>query len=161
MTKKKGFFIAAGVLVAVVIGASIFTATTYADNRPNGGGFALGGKILDRVAQILGINQQKLVDAVKQATTEVRQDNFNTMLGKLVTDGKITQEQANQYKAWIASRPAGVLAGNQAMMDKLLKDGKVTQAQFDAWKAWMAKKPNFDLPKPIRPQSALPKRGPK
>ncbi|OGO18458.1 MAG: hypothetical protein A2Z02_02295 [Chloroflexi bacterium RBG_16_48_7] len=146
MSTKIVLFIIAGVLVAGLLIAGITATVTYADNGPG----AAGGELLDRVAQLLNVDRQKLADAFKQAGTELRQDRMNNMFNKWVTDGKLTQDQANQYKAWLAAKPAGAFGPLMGLtvMDKLLKDGKITQAQYDSWKTWWNQKPGFDLPKP-------------
>jgi hypothetical protein len=159
MSRKIVIFIVAGILVAGLLIAGVTAAATYADN----GQGPAGGKLLARVAQILNIDQQKLADAFKQAGTELGQERMNSTFDKWVKDGKLTQDQANQYKAWLAAKPAGMFGPfmNQDRMDKLLKDGKVTQAQYDSWQRWMAQKPAFELPKPERPAGgAFPRRGP-
>jgi hypothetical protein len=152
MSSTKIVLVIAGVLVAALLVAGITSAVTYADN----GQGPAGGKMLDRVAQLLNIDKQKLVDAFKQANTELRQDRMDNMFNKWVTDGKLTQDQANQYKAWLAAKPAGTFGPfmQQNVMDKLLKDGKVTQAQYDAWKTWWGQKPGFELPKPDKAPGA-------
>jgi hypothetical protein len=186
---KKVMLLAIGILAVVALAAGTMTTVNAADNkagdtaqgapppgghpgRPGGpGGPGFGGPgdqgSLDRVAQILGIDKQKLADAFKQAGTELAQKRTGDMFAKLVTDGKLTQAQADQYKAWLTAKPAGVPGfgfgdatreGNT--MSSLLKDGKITQAQYDAWKAWIAQKPNFDLPKPGRPAGAAPHKVP-
>jgi hypothetical protein len=48
-----------------------------------------------------------LTDAFQEARTELTQERLDTRLAELVTDGKITQEQADAYKTWINSRPSG------------------------------------------------------
>ena len=159
MSKNKLLFIIAGVLVAALLIAGVTTAATFADNgqRP------AGGKLLDRVAQLLNIDKQTLADAFKQAGTELRQDRTNNMFSEWVTDGRLTQDQANQYKAWLAAKPAGTFGPfmGQNIMDKLLKDGKITQAQYDAWKTWWSQKPGFELPKPDKaPAGTGNQRGP-
>ena len=108
------------------------------------------GKILERVAQILNIDKQKLIDAFKQAVGEVRQQGLTDRLDQWVASGQLTQEQADQYEAWLAAKPAGTVIAPQAM-NMLLKDGKITQAQWDEWKKWFDTKPDIPLPKPDKP----------
>jgi len=116
-----------------------------ADDGQNTQGKSNG--LLARVAQILNIDVQKLTDAFKQAVSEMRTERQNTGLQNLVTSGKLTQEQADAYKAWLDSKPdiPGVSPRN---IDQLLKDGKITQEQYDAYKAWLDAKP--DIPLPLR-----------
>lgn len=61
--------------------------------------------LLARVAAILGIDQQKVENAFTQARTEMRDEALDNYLNNLVAQGKITQAQADQYKAWVKSRP--------------------------------------------------------
>ena len=123
-----------------------------------------GQDILARVAQILGIDEQKLTAAFKQA-----QDEFEAQrLNKLVEEGKITQEQADQLKSWEAARPDPQAdpqkfeewlkskpnipslepPGPQAdrntdeMLANLVEEGKITQEQADQLKAWEAARPD-------------------
>ena len=157
MSTKNILLLVGGLLAAGLLIAGITVAAASADS-PQGPG---GGKLLARVAQILNIDQQKLADAFKQAATEMGQQRQTTMFDQWVKDGKLTQAQADQYKAWMAAKPAGVFGPfmSQDRMDKALKDGKITQAQYDAWKAWMAQKPPFDLPKPAAPAGGKGPRG--
>jgi hypothetical protein len=61
--------------------------------------------LLSRVAKILGIDQTKLQDAVKQARGDMQNDKLNTYLQNLVSKGTITQEQADTFKTWWQSKP--------------------------------------------------------
>jgi hypothetical protein len=133
--------------------------------RPGGPGGPGGPELMTRVAQILKIDKQNLEDAFKQAGSELAQKNMDNLFAGWIKDGKLTQAQADQYKAWLKAKPAdmpgfgfgsGDPARDNEMMSNLLKDGKIKQAQYDAWKAWIAQKPTFDLPKPERPAGAPP-----
>ncbi len=148
----------AGVL-AVSILLSGAVAAVSADDGREVDGVRPAGKILDKVALILNIDKQKLIDAFKQAAGEVRQQGLTERLDKFVTDGKLTADEAARYKSWLASKPAGVAILPQAM-DNLLKNGKVTQSQWDAWKTWFDTKPDVPLPKPDKsnPRKVLPQR---
>lgn len=86
----------AGSLGGIVLAQSVTTTPTVDQNKT----------ILARVAAILGIDQQKLVSAFAQAEKEARADKVDTYLNNLVTQGKITQQQADQYKQWLQSQPS-------------------------------------------------------
>ena len=60
-----------------------------------------------RVAEILGIEETRVQDAMDQARQEMFSERLQTKLDKMVESGRITQEQADEYKAWIESRPDG------------------------------------------------------
>jgi len=159
---KKTLLIAAVLMITGVLVFAAAAATSADDGKnvnlggPMGGPF--NGKVMERAAQILGIDQQKLADAFKQAEKELAQKNMDDLFARWVSDGKLTQAQADQYKAWLNARPTNMppVPGMDAAkateaLDKLLKDSRITQAQYDACKAWLAQKPAFELPKPDRP----------
>ena len=97
---SKGFkLLLVGLAVAVLVGAvgvgavlaadpPTSTSTTPADFQK---------AFIAKVAQILGVDQQKLTDAIKQAAKETR----NEMIDKAVAEGRITQEWGN----WLKQRP--------------------------------------------------------
>ncbi len=64
-----------------------------------------GKTLLARVATILGIDQQKVEDAFAQAQRDMQSEALDSYLKNLVDQGKITQQQADQYKSWWQSRP--------------------------------------------------------
>jgi hypothetical protein len=97
MWRSKKFIIGA-VLAAVVLAGSLGgVALAQTESASDGAGKTL----LARVAEILGIEQQTLEDAFAQARTDMRDE----ALQKLVDEGKITSEQAEQYKTWLQARP--------------------------------------------------------
>ncbi len=63
--------------------------------------------LLARVAEILGIDQQKLEDAFKQARQEQQEKMLDEWLKKLVDKGVLTEEQAKAYRDWAKARPEG------------------------------------------------------
>jgi hypothetical protein len=151
MWKSKKFIVVAALVAVVLVGS---TGVVLAQDGNKGVGSRQA--LLARVAQILGTTQQKLEDAFKTAMTEQRDVNMDNRLKKLVTDGKITQKQADAYKAWLKARPAGVpMIGGGLMiekgLDKLVQEGKITQQQLDAFKGWLKAKPDLQLPKPDKP----------
>jgi uncharacterized protein YggL (DUF469 family) len=136
----------AKLLLSSVLAATMVVGTAgvaLADDGQSGQGKQDG--LLARVAQILNIDLQKLKDAFKQALTELHTEKQNTDLQNLVNSGKLTQDQADQLKAWLDSRP-DIPGANPGNLDQLLKDGKITQAQYDSFKAWLNAKPDVPLP---------------
>jgi len=135
------FLLSSVLAITMVVGTA---GVALADDGQNTQAKSNG--LLARVAQILNIDVQKLTDAFKQAVTERRTDRQNTGLQNLVTNGKLTQDQADKLKAWLDSRPDVPRVGPNGL-DALLKNGKITQAQYDAYQAWLAAKP-ADVPLP-------------
>lgn len=117
--KLRKKFIIIGIMCIVVIAGTL-------------GGFALVGAandsanttqtstalttLMDKVASIYQQNTGTAIDpaqlqkAFEAAGTAIRADKLDQYLQKLVTDGKITQTQADAWKAWWNSRPTTALS---------------------------------------------------
>jgi hypothetical protein len=117
MWKSKKFITIISIVAAVVVLAGIGVGVVFAaDNPPAQTTPATPtgqDELLGRVAKILGIDQSKLESAFTQARKEMSTERLDQYLKKLVTDGKLTQQQADQYKQWIQSRPNITLPGGQ------------------------------------------------
>jgi polyhydroxyalkanoate synthesis regulator phasin len=67
--------------------------------------------LLDRACAIyeektgVAVDSEQLRDALDQAQGELQEEALETRLQKLVDEGKITQEEADQYLEWWQSRP--------------------------------------------------------
>jgi len=107
-TKK---FIIVAVSVAVLLAGSIVGVAFAANNADNSQPKAPGEDLLPKVCAIyeqktgVTIDQAALKDAFAQATKEIQQEQEKACLQNLVTDGKITQEQADEYLKWWQSKP--------------------------------------------------------
>jgi competence protein ComGC len=135
----------ATVLVAVMLTTSLpFVALAQESEAPQ-----RQGVLMARVAQILGLDQQKLVYAVKQAQGELPKETPDARLQELIANGTLTQQQADEIKAWMESRPADVPNVRPAELKKLLDEGKITQEQLDGLKAWVKARPDMSK---IQPQ---------
>ncbi len=65
-----------------------------------------GGKgLLERVAEILGIDEEDLAAAFKQARQEMREDVFIDRVNQAVTGGLITPEQGEEIITWWEQKP--------------------------------------------------------
>lgn len=53
----------------------------------------------------VAIDSEQLKDALDQAQSEIRDEALQNWLQKLVDEGKITQEETDQYLGWWQSRP--------------------------------------------------------
>ena len=102
MWRSKKFIIVA-VVAAIVLLVGSIGGVAFAQTGSTSDGS--GKTLLARVAAILGIDQKKVEDAFAQAQREMREEALDNYLKGLVTEGKITQEQADQYKKWWQSRP--------------------------------------------------------
>jgi hypothetical protein len=101
-------------------GARDVSVTTAAGTGTLSGGFTVETRqeaLLDRVCQIYeentgtAIDPQQVKAAFDQAMKEERDKALESRLQKLVSEGKITQEQADHYLAWWQARPDVTLPG--------------------------------------------------
>jgi hypothetical protein len=107
---KKFIFIvlAAVLLVGGTIGG---VAIAQADDQTSSANQTGKTALLDKVAEIYEkntgdpINADELQKAFVEAGQALKDEALDNYLQKLVDDEKITQEQADQYRAWLAERP--------------------------------------------------------
>jgi len=103
-----------GVVLAVVLLAGSIGGIALAQTE-NGDDDSLPearyGALLDKVCEIykektgVTIDPGELEDAFAQAQSDMRNEALDNYLNGLVSQGTITQEQADQYKAWLESKP--------------------------------------------------------
>jgi hypothetical protein len=105
ITKKAKILIAAGVVGISAAGIGAAQAATTSASKPN-----FMGNIVSAIAQKFNLNAsdvQQVVDqqrAQNQAQMEAqRKAEFTTRINQAVTDGKLTQDQANKITAEAAS----------------------------------------------------------
>ncbi len=96
-------------IALIVLGASIggaVMAQGTSTTTPTTSTASNSGKtLMARVAAKLGIDESKLQTAFKDAQKEIQAEELDRRLSELVAAGKITQKQADDYKAWFNSRP--------------------------------------------------------
>ena len=109
MLKKKKIIIPAilAIVLAAVLGGVALAAddgdtTPPADTRITA--------LWDEMASVLqndgiSITSDQLQSAFAEAQGNIRAAALQDFLDKLVTEGKITQEQADSYQQWLESRP--------------------------------------------------------
>jgi hypothetical protein len=111
MWRSKKFIIIAVLAVVVLAGSIGGVALAQSGNEDNSQPPAQHQALLDKVCAIYeentgtAINSEELQKAFDQARSEMRDEALNNFLQGLVDKGKMTQEQADQFKAWLESRP--------------------------------------------------------
>lgn len=113
MSKKVKIIISAlAVVLLLSLGA---TMTVMADEEPAPSTEA-GCGLLARVADILEIDEEDLVNAFRQARQEMLEEQLQNReqariraLNRAVENGYITQEQADEILGWWNQRPAGAI----------------------------------------------------
>ena len=111
MSKKVKVLISA-LLVAVLLTVGV-TATVMAEGEEettpppeeNANGF------LERVADILEIDEEDLINAFKQARQEMCEEAFIDRVNEAVAEGLITQEQADETIEWWGQKPEAMGPG--------------------------------------------------
>ena len=95
-------------MVVMVVGLTggVVTAQT---NEPDG--TSRLQDLASRVAAILGIDEQQVQDALDQARTELRDERMQAKLAAMVEQGRLTQEQADEYATWHETRPSFIGPG--------------------------------------------------
>ena len=103
MWKRKKFIIplvVAGVLAGSLAGAAFAQEGDEVGPPP-------GGTLIERLAEKLGIEQSEL----ETAFAEIRSEMRDSRLQELVEQGRLTQEEADQFREWWQARPEMELAG--------------------------------------------------
>jgi hypothetical protein len=96
-----------GIVGGVVIAGSDNSSNTEDQSQPTNRYQAL----LDRACAIyeenmgVVIDSEQLKDALDQARNEIQNEALESRLQDLVDEGKMTQEEADQYLEWWQSRP--------------------------------------------------------
>ena len=98
--KKKLIVIAvlAAVLLAGSMGGVALAQTENGDDSSS-------NKFVAKVAEILGVDEQELEDAIDQARSEIRDEALDSYLEGLIEEGEITEEEAEEYKTWCNNKP--------------------------------------------------------
>jgi hypothetical protein len=109
MWRSKKFVIIA-VVVVLVLG-TVLGSVLVANANDSGTTQTQKDILLDKVAQIYQqntgttIDPQELQKAFQQAGQALQDEALDNYLQKLIDDGKITNDQADQFKAWLKDRP--------------------------------------------------------
>src|SRR4030042_6628331 len=94
-------FVLAIVLVAIMLISSLPAIALAQENETP----ERRGALIAQVAAILGIDQQELENAMKQAQIELREGTLDARFQELIADGTLTQQQANELESWMKDRP--------------------------------------------------------
>jgi len=118
MPRKKKFIIAAVLATVALLGVGVVGGSVLAQDG-NGCENQLQSQrvaLLDRVCTIYeentgtAIDPEELRDAFAQASSEMEDEAIQNRLRRMVEEGKMTQDEADQYLEWCRARP-DVVAG--------------------------------------------------
>jgi len=111
MWRSKKFIIVALLTTVVLAGSIGGVALAQTENGDDCQPEARHSTLLERVCEIYeentgeAINPQELQEAFAQAQSEMRDTALNNRLQHMVGQGRITQNEADQYGGWWNSRP--------------------------------------------------------
>ena len=105
--RKRWLFIPIVVLLVAlgVVGGAVLAEQVSDGDKVRDDGDKKG--FAGRVAEILGLDEETVADAMKQAKKEMHEEFVQAWLDKMVESGRITQDQADEYQAWLDDQPEG------------------------------------------------------
>jgi len=96
------------VAIVAVIALSVGITAVVTAESPQaevGSDAGLRQVFLSKVAGILEIDEGELADVFKQARQEMRGEALEQRLQRAIEEGRITEEEADQIREWLDSRP--------------------------------------------------------
>lgn len=109
MRRSKKFVLVTVLATVVLVGSitGVVLAQNGDDSQPKAGPEALLGRVCEIYQQNTGdeIDPEALKDAFAQVKSEMRVEALQNRLQYLVEQGRITQDEADQYLEWQKSRP--------------------------------------------------------
>lgn len=115
MSKRAKIITIALVLVLLLtIGLTSFALAQNSTDQGNNTSEEPSQSYTDRVASILGIDEEQLIDACKQARQETADAWIDKCLQRAIDNGCINEQEANQVREWWQNRP-------QDSLEKLAK----------------------------------------
>ena len=104
--KKRWLF--APVAVAV-LAIGVLSAGAVLAQESDTEGDSIAGSLASRVARILGIEDETVVqDAIEQARQEMRDEAIQSKLNAMVEQGRLSRDQADEYLLWYQDMPEGL-----------------------------------------------------
>jgi len=111
MWRSKKFILITVLAIVALAGSIGGVVYAQSENGDDSQPKAQFNTLLDKVCAIYqqntgtAIDSAQLQKAFAQARDEMREEARDKFLQSLVEEGKITQEQADQYKAWLEAKP--------------------------------------------------------
>ncbi len=128
MSKKVKILISALVIAVLLTmgGVTMVAAEGEEETTPPPEVSANG--LLDRVADILEIDTEDLINAFKQAQQEMGEEAFINRLNQAVAEERITREQADEIIEWWGQRPDDEIKEWWELKPEVIKPGMVERA---------------------------------
>ena len=108
MKRRLFLGLAAVAIMASGIAAGVaWTQVAHAQEETTAKGFAA------RLATILGLEDDVVQDAFKEARSDIQDERFQAKMDRLVESERITQDEADAAIEWYEERPEGINAGRR------------------------------------------------
>lgn len=104
----KKVFVGSLLVVSLIIGVTGGTVLAQSADVDSSG---VARSLADRVAEILGLDNATVADAIEQAQSDIVDEHMAAQLAAMVESGRMTQEQADVQLEWMQSRPEGMGPG--------------------------------------------------
>jgi len=105
MSKKVKVLISALVIAVLLTMGGVTMVMAEGEEETAPSPEASENALLERVADILGIDEEDLINAFEQARQEMCEDAFTSHINQAVEEGLITQDQADEILEWWSQRP--------------------------------------------------------
>ncbi len=111
MWRSKKFIVIALLAVVVLTGSIGGVALAQTEDENSNPVVSEGVALWDKVSAIyeqktgVALDQEALKEAITEAQDELRTEAMQNHLQSLVGEGKISQEQADEYQKWLESKP--------------------------------------------------------
>ena len=105
MSKKVKVLISALVIAVLLTMGGVTMVMAEGEEETTPPPEASENALLARVADILGIDEEDLINAFEQAQQEMCEEAFINRLNQAVEEGLITREQADEIIEWWGQRP--------------------------------------------------------
>ncbi len=168
MTSKKRLL---AVLAVLSVGMAVFAGTIVAVAAAQSTEESEGRSLVERVANILGIETETVQDAFDQASQEIAAEKREAHIDGLVEKGLITEEEAVELRDWWSEAPdisplrpgfkggfgffghrqfgkfgLGLHGdGYSEWLDALVEKEMITQEEADELEAWLSEAPDVSL----------------
>ena len=114
--------LAIGSIAAALVGAICFSAAAFADSSSNTSAETSPKQALvTKVAENLNLSYDQVLGAFDKAQQEMSSEALQQRLAQAVSDGTITQDEADQITAWMNSEPAAAANLSQGWLNGLMR----------------------------------------
>jgi hypothetical protein len=114
--------LAIGSIIAALVGTVCFSVAAFADSSSNTSAETSQKQaLITKVADNLGLPYDQVLGAFDKAQQEMSSEALQQRLAQAVSDGTITQDEADQITAWMNAEPAAAANLSQGWLNGLMR----------------------------------------